>query len=141
MVPNLLQVLSVKGECVLVVRVNGAQKIPQSVDSLCLDVYLFAELIEHVQIGHKRGKMCPELHLQIRYLLNRLLHLKEQPLKLNHISELWVDLFVVDMILYYEVFYDVLKPENRELLLEGGFLLLGEVKFKEACMNVVHGLE
>lgn len=75
--------------------------------------------------------MGPEFNLEIAYLLNRLLHFSEYSFELNYISELWVDIPMLDVILFDELLNDVLISKDSELLLEVGLLLNRNVQFNQ----------
>jgi len=71
--------------------------------------------------------MSPELYLQVTNFLNRFLHLTEESFKFNDIRKLWVDIFVVSMILLDVLFNYVFIPEDGELLLKRWLFLLGYI--------------
>jgi len=71
--------------------------------------------------------MSPELYLQFTNFLNRFLHLTEESFKFNDIRQLWVDIFVVSMILLDVLFNYVFIPEDGELLLKRWLFLLGYI--------------
>lgn len=85
--------------------------------------------------------MSPELNLQVTDLLNGLLHLSKQPLKLNDVSELRVDVLVLSVILNDVLFDDVFVSEDGELLLEGGLFLNSDIQLHKRGMNVLHNFE
>lgn len=71
--------------------------------------------------------MRPKLNLQVRNSLDVFLHLLKQPFKLDHISQLRVDLFVIQMILLDVILNYVLVSEYGELLLKRRLLLLSNI--------------
>lgn len=85
--------------------------------------------------------MSPELNLQVTDLLNGLLHLSKQPLKLNDVSELRVDMLVLSVILNDVLLDDVFVSEDGELLLEGGLFLNSDIQLHKRGMNVLHNFE
>jgi hypothetical protein len=65
----------------------------------------------------------PELNLQIRYDLDGLRHFLIQSFEFDHISQLWVDLLMFQMLGLNEVLDDLLVAEDSKLLLKRGLLL------------------
>ena len=84
--------------------------------------------------------MSPKLYLYVANLLHGSVHLTEEALEFDHIGELRVDVFVIEVILLDELFDDVFVPKNGKLLLQRRLLLLGYVELDDRSVNVLHDL-
>ena len=61
--------------------------------------------------------MCPELDLEVTDFLYRFLHLIEKSFEFDHICKFWVNMFVLQVILFDIIFNDIAIAEDCELLL------------------------
>ena len=85
--------------------------------------------------------MGPELNLQVTYFLYRLLHLTKQTFKFDHIGKFRIDSLVEHMILLDMLLNYVLIPEDSELLLVRGLLLLSDIQLDQWWVNVVQNFK
>ena len=128
MISYFFQVLPIERQCMLVVSIYLTECKPQLIDFFGSQVYFLAQFIQHVEVRYECGQVSPELNLQIRHNFNRLRHFLVQSFKFDHISQLWVDLFVFQVLGFNEVLYDLLVAKDRKLLLERGLLFESDVK-------------
>ena len=85
--------------------------------------------------------MSPEFYLEIANFLNCFLHFPKKSFKLYHIRKFRVHIFMILVVLPDILFYDILVPEDRKLLLQRRFLFYCDVKFNKRSMNIFHHFE
>jgi hypothetical protein len=141
MISYFFKILSIECQGMLVVRVDLAQCKPQLIDILCSQVYFLAKLIQHVKVRYECSQVSPELDLEVRHDFDRFRHILIESLKLDDIGQLWIDLFMFQVLGLNKVLDDLLVAKDGKLLLERGLLFEGYIKFEKRLMDVVHDFE